>query len=58
MTKSRPEYLSYLIVADTHPPSQARAAGSSVNMQEFHDAFGIRPGDPMWRDEADRVVIW
>ena len=24
----------------------------------FYEAFGIRAGDPMWLDEAKRVVIW
>ena len=25
---------------------------------EFHDAFGVREGDPMWRAQDERVDIW
>ena len=28
------------------------------NLETFFDAFGIREGDPMFRPESERVVIW
>ena len=28
------------------------------NLQTFFDAFGIVEGDPMYRPEDERVVIW
>ena len=28
------------------------------NIDTFFDAFGIKPGDKMWLDPADRAIIW
>jgi putative endopeptidase len=28
------------------------------NIPEFYEAFGIKKGAPLWREEKDRVVIW
>jgi len=28
------------------------------NIQAFYDAFGIKPGDTMYRDPQDRVEVW
>jgi predicted metalloendopeptidase len=28
------------------------------NHPGFYDAFGIRPGDKMWIDPKERVVMW
>jgi putative endopeptidase len=41
-----------------HSPGQFRAIGPLVNMQEFHDAFGIKAGDRMYRAPEERVKIW
>ena len=32
--------------------------GDLLHLDAFHEAFGTRPGDPMWRDPQQRVVIW
>jgi putative endopeptidase len=29
-----------------------------MHLDAFHEAFGTRPGDAMWRDPVQRVVIW
>ena len=34
------------------------ASNPLLHLDAFHQAFGTRPGDPMWRDPKDRVVIW
>jgi putative endopeptidase len=47
-----------LITVDPHSPGQFRAIGPSVNLQGFFDAFGIKPGAPMWRPPEVRAVIW
>jgi putative endopeptidase len=47
-----------LITIDPHSPGQFRAIGPSVNLQAFFDAFGIKPGAPMWRPPEVRAVIW
>jgi putative endopeptidase len=51
-----PEALRLLTI-DPHSPAEFRCNIVS-NLAEFHAAFDVRPGDGMWRDEADRVVIW
>ncbi len=47
-----------LITVDPHSPGQFRGVGPHVNMQEFYDAFGIKPGAPMWRAPELRAKIW
>ncbi|MBD2450731.1 M13 family metallopeptidase [Nostoc sp. FACHB-152] len=54
----RPEILRKIVLNDAHPPGQFRAMGSLTNTSEFFSTFDIKPGDPMWRDEKDRVKIW
>jgi putative endopeptidase len=46
------------ITVDPHSPGQFRAVGPHVNMQEFYDAFAIKPGEPMWRAPELRAKIW
>jgi putative endopeptidase len=46
------------ITVDPHSPGQFRGVGPEVNRQEFFDAFGIKPGSPMWRAPEDRAIIW
>jgi putative endopeptidase len=47
-----------LVTVDPHSPGQFRAYGPLLNVQEFFDAFGIKPGAPMWRAPELRAVIW
>jgi putative endopeptidase len=47
-----------LVTVDPHAPGRFRSYGPLLNVQEFYDAFGIKPGAPMWRPEAQRAVIW
>lgn len=45
------------LTTDPHPPVEFR--GNIVrNLDAFHDAFGVRPGDGMWLDPQDRVRIF
>ncbi|MCC6231306.1 MAG: M13 family metallopeptidase [Verrucomicrobiales bacterium] len=46
------------LVVDSHAPPQFRAFGPLVNLAEFHAAFGIQPGDPMFKAPEDRAQIW
>jgi putative endopeptidase len=46
------------LTTDFHSPGQFRAIGPESNLQQFDDAFGIKAGDPMWRDPSLRPVIW
>jgi putative endopeptidase len=56
--KARSERLRYLVSVDVHAISSVRAVAPLLHLDAFHEAFGIRPGDPMWRDPKDRIVIW
>jgi endothelin-converting enzyme/putative endopeptidase len=55
--KRRKEQLLQLLTVDPHSPAEFRA-NIVRNLDEFHDAFGTRPGDGLWLDPEDRVRIW
>ncbi|MEW6510317.1 MAG: M13 family metallopeptidase [Bacteroidota bacterium] len=54
----RPEELRRRVMLDVHALSEHRVNGPLVNMPEFHEAFGAKPGDPMVRPEKLRARIW
>lgn len=56
--KARSERLRTLVSLDVHAISSVRAVAPLLHLDAFHRAFGTRPGDPMWRDPKQRVVIW
>ena len=58
MGQHRPEYLDQLIMSDVHSPSFLRVNGPMANVPEFYAAFGVKPGDAMYRPEHLRVKIW
>ena len=53
--KYRDEELLKRLVTDPHSPSEFRANGPSSNIDAFYDAFGVKPGDRMYRAPAERV---
>ena len=57
-TNTRDEEARRLVTTDPHSPGQFRAIGPHVNVQEFYDAFGIKPGAPMYRNPELRARIW
>ena len=58
MVQQRPEKLAQQILTDVHAPADLRTNGPLSNVPEFYEAFGIKKGEPLWREEKDRVVIW
>ena len=54
----RPEALQQQIMTDVHAPGFLRVNGPLANIPEFYRAFGIKPGDAMYRGDDIRVVIW
>lgn len=56
--KARREYMQMLASVDVHAPGKLRTNVQVANFAEFFEAFDIQPGDPMWRDETERIVIW
>jgi putative endopeptidase len=47
-----------LVTLDPHGPNEMRCNGPLSNMTEFHEAFDVKEGDPMWKDQEKRVDIW
>jgi putative endopeptidase len=56
--KVRDESMRNSITTDSHAPETLRGFAPLLNMQEFYDAFGIKPGAAMWREPSKRAVIW
>lgn len=56
--KGRPERLRLLATKDYHANSRLRSFAPLLHLDAFHQAFHIRPGDPMWRAPEKRVRIW
>ena len=46
------------LATDPHAPKEFRVNGPLRNMREFHEAFGAKRGDPMWRSAEDCIIIW
>jgi len=58
LSKERKEALARQVMTDPHSPSKERVNGPVVNMAEFYEAFGVKPGDMMYRPDSLRVNIW
>jgi putative endopeptidase len=56
--RSRPEYLKQTLAISPHAPPQYRSHGAVVNLDQFHEAFGLNPGDRLYRAPGSRVRIW
>ena len=50
--------MARLTKLDVHSLAVNRVNVTVRNFKEFFDAFGIKEGDPMWRPESERVIIW
>ena len=58
MNQLRPENLAVRVKTDVHAPSFLRVTGPVTNQPEFYQAYGVKPGDPSYRDDSVRVRIW
>ncbi len=58
MIHMRPEGVASQVRSDVHSPPQFRVIGPLSDMPEFYAAFGVKPGDAMWRPDSLRPVIW
>ena len=56
-TKRRKELAMQYLTTDPHSPPEFRA-NIARNLHEFHEAFGVQPGDALWLEPEDRVRIW
>lgn len=55
---TRSETLLTRLKTDPHSPNEFRCNQIVKNLDAFHAAYQTQPGDGMWLDPADRVVIW
>ena len=56
--QDREESLRAKLLSDVHAPAKWRVNGPLSNIPEFQEAFGIKPGAPMWRPSESRVKVW
>jgi len=56
--KARDEYLRRQVLADPHAWAEFRANAPLGNIPEFYEAFGVKPGDKLYREPEKRVKIW
>ncbi|WP_323958483.1 peptidase M13 [Arthrobacter sp. JZ12] len=54
----RPEEAARRIAIDPHSPNEFRCNQVVRNLDEFHDAFNVTPGDGLWLAPSERVRIW
>ncbi len=57
-SQQREQRLRARLLSDVHAPAKWRVLGPLSNIPEFYEAFGVKPGQPMWRPAAERVHIW
>jgi putative endopeptidase len=57
-SKIRDEQLQQYLAIDPHSPAEFRCNQVVRNLDEFHRAFDVQPGDGMWLDPQERVRIW
>ena len=58
MFNYREENLRNRLLTDVHSPAKYRVNGPFVDVDEFYDAFNVKPGDKMYRPDSLRARIW
>jgi putative endopeptidase len=56
--KDQDAYMRTRVQTDGHSPEMYRVNGPLSNTQAFYDAFGVKPGDKLYRPENERVKVW
>ena len=46
------------LATDSHSPSRFRTNGPVSNIAAFYEAFGVKPGDKLFKPESERIKIW
>ncbi|MCX6538748.1 MAG: M13 family peptidase [Acidobacteria bacterium] len=57
-SKERDDALRQQVLSNVHAPAKVRGNGPLGNIPEFYTAFGVKPGDKLYIDPAQRVKIW
>ena len=56
--KYTPEATKMLMLSDVHAPGKVRVNAVLSSTPEFYEAFGVVPGDGMYKAPEERVRIW
>jgi len=56
--KWREDMTRRLMASDPHSPDKARVDVVLTNVDAWYAAFGVKPGDKLYRAPEDRVRIW
>jgi putative endopeptidase len=56
--KYRDNTFRNIVMTDVHSPANFRVDGTLPNIDAWYEAFGVQPGDKMYRTPSDRVRIW
>jgi predicted metalloendopeptidase len=54
----REQSLRNLVLSDTHAPPKYRVNGVVRNLDAWHAAFDVQPGDALYLAPSDRILIW
>ncbi|WP_280253699.1 M13 family metallopeptidase [Nocardia abscessus] len=57
-TKARVEEAIRRLATDPHSPPEFRCNAVVRNIDSFHEAFDVKPGDALYLEPAERVKIW
>jgi len=57
-TRQTPQTIASMTQGSDHSPQKERVNGVLMNIPEFYDAFGVKPGDRMYLPENQRTRIW
>lgn len=57
-SKSRENEMISMLKSDPHAPAYTRGGVPPSNIEAFYEAFGIKPGDRMYRAPEQRVSLW
>jgi putative endopeptidase len=52
------ESMASQLMTDEHATAKERVNGPMSNIPAFYEAFGVKPGDKMYRPDSLRVNIW
>ncbi len=56
--QEREERLRRNLLSDVHSPTKWRVIGPLSNIPAFHQAFEVKPGQPMFRPPEAQVKVW
>ena len=57
-SKGRDEEMIRRLATDPHSPNEFRCNGIVRNLDEFHEAYDVQPGDALYLAPEERVRIW